>query len=100
MLPYKTKIRKNESFNTSSPSTPSLIELSLILELKPTSSDNFLLHLKQKHKIKYQKPNKNQNDTKIIKQNIPQQNPLTHHHHQQFQQTLNHEYSFHNQQHL
>ena len=84
MLPYKTKIRKNESFSTSSPSTLSLTKLSLILKLKPTSSDNFLSPLKQKHKTKYYKPNRNQNDTKIIKQNIPQQNHLTHHHHQQF----------------
>ena len=67
MLPNKTKIRKTESFNTSLPSTPSLTELSLILELRPTSSDNFLSLLKQKYKIKYQKPNGNQNDTKIIK---------------------------------
>ena len=81
MLPNKTKIRKNESFNTSS---PSLTELPLMLQLKPTSSENFLLPLKQKHKIKYQKLNGNQNNTKIIKQNIPQQNSLTHHHHQQF----------------
>ena len=32
--------------------------------------------------------------TKIIKQNIPQHNPLTHHHHQQLQQTLNHKLPF------
>ena len=37
-----------------------------MLQLKPTSSDNFLLPLEQKHKTKYQKPKRNQKDTKLV----------------------------------
>ena len=52
----KKEHAKLQSFNALS---PFLTELSLILELKPISSDNFLSPLKQKYKIKYQKTNRN-----------------------------------------